>query len=85
MTANEQPGRRELTDEDRRIANESLEQLHRDLAATAGRPPTRARIPGKFDGPLGMRGDGTPQPPLSEETKRHNEDVRRRAQGEADS
>lgn len=67
------------------MADEALEQLHRDLLATAGRPAMRARLPGKFDGPQGMRDDGTPQPVLTEDEKRHNEEVRRRARGETGS
>jgi anti-anti-sigma regulatory factor len=60
-TANEPYERRELTDEDRLVADEALEQLHRDLAAAAGRPG-EVHSPGKFDGPLGMFDDGTFQP-----------------------
>ena len=84
MTANEPYERRELTDEDRRIADEALEQLHRDLAAAAERPAAEVHSPGKFDGPVGMLDDGTFQPPLTEEEKQHNEEVRRRARGETD-
>jgi hypothetical protein len=73
MTANEPYERRELTDEDRRVADEALAQLHRDLAAAAGRP-VEVHSPGKFDEPLGMLGDGTFQPPLTEDEKRHNEE-----------
>jgi hypothetical protein len=83
MTADKPYERRELTDEDRRIADKALEQLHRDLAAAAGRPPVEVHSPGKFDGPLGMFDDGTFQPPLTEDEKRHNEEIRRRAQDEA--
>lgn len=83
MAGNEPDERREVTDEDRRLADEALEQLHRDLAASAGRPRPEVRSPGKFDGPLGMRDDGTAQPPLTDEEKRHNEEVRRRARDEA--
>ena len=82
MTGNEPYERKELTDEDRRVAGEALEQLHRDLAAAAGRPPVEVHSPGKFDKPLGMFGDGTFQPPLTEDEKRHNEEVRRRARDE---
>lgn len=85
MNGNEPYERRELTDEDRRIADEALKQLHRDLAAAKNRPPAEIHNPGKFSEPLGMLPDGTFQPPLTEEEKRHNDDVRRRAQGEADS
>ena len=48
MTGKEPNERRELTDEDRRVADEALEQLHRDLAAAAGRPPAGTDTP---DGP----------------------------------
>ena len=82
MSGNEPNERKELTDEDRRVADEALEQLHRDLAAAAGRPPAEVHSPGKFGGPLGMLDDGTPQPPLTEEEKQHNEEVRRRARDE---
>jgi hypothetical protein len=82
MSGNEPNERKELTDEDRRIADEALEQLHRDLAAASGRPPVEVRSPGKFDGPLGMLDDGTFQQPLTEEEKQHNEEVRRRARDE---
>jgi hypothetical protein len=84
MNANEPYERRELTDEDRRIAREALEQFERDMAAAAKRPPVETHSPGKFDGPVGMFDDGTFQPPLTEEEKRHNEEVRRRARDEAE-
>ena len=82
MTANEPYERRELTDEDRRIDGEALEQFHRDMAAAANRPPVEIHSPGKFDGPVGMLDDGTFQPPLTEEERRHNEEVRQRARDE---
>jgi hypothetical protein len=82
MTRNEPYERGELTEEDRRIADDALEQLHRDMAAAAGRPPVEVHSPGKFDGPLGMLDDGSFQRPLTDEEKQHNEDVRRRARGE---
>jgi hypothetical protein len=82
MSGNEPNERKELTDEDRRIADEALEQLHRDLAAASGRSPVEVHSPGKFDGPLGMLDDGTLQQPLTEEEKQHNEEVRRRARDE---
>lgn len=85
MSGNEPYERRELTDEDLQSDREALEQLHREFAAAKNRPPAEIRNPGKFSEPLGMLPDGTFQPPLTEEEKRHNEDVRRRARGEADS
>jgi hypothetical protein len=74
--------RRELTDEDRRIDREMLEQYRRDVAEAMKRPPVETRSPGKFTEPLGLRADGSFQPPLTEEEKAHNEEVRRRAREE---
>ena len=82
MAGNEPYERRELTDEDRRIAREQLEQLHRDFAEAQKRPPAEIHNPGKFSEPLGMFPDGTFQPPLTEEEKRHNEEIRERAREE---
>lgn len=82
MTANGPYERRELTEEDLQSDREALEQLRRDFAAAKNRPPAEIRNPGKFSEPLGMFPDGTFQPPLSDEEKRHNEEVRRQARGE---
>jgi hypothetical protein len=82
MSANEPHERRELTEEDLQSDREALEQLHRDFAAAQKRPPAEVHNPGKFSEPLGMFPDGTFQPPLTDEEKRHNEEVRRRARGE---
>lgn len=74
-----------LTEEDRRLADEIQEQLERDLAEAAKRPdppPGSVRYD-RFTGPIGLRDDGSLQPPLTEEEKRHNEEVRQRAREEA--
>jgi hypothetical protein len=84
MSTNEPSKRRELTEEDLQSGREALEQLHRDFAAAKNRPPAEIRNPGKFSEPLGMFPDGTFQPPLTDDEKRHNEEVRRRAHGEED-
>lgn len=85
MTANEPYERRVLTDDDLEADRKALEQFYRDFAAAKDRPPAEIRNPGKVSEPLGKLPDGTFQPPLTEQEKRHNKDVRRRAQGEADS
>lgn len=82
MGRNEPYERRELTDEDRRIDQEMLEQYRRDVAEAMQRPPVEIRSPGKFTEPLGLYEDGSFQPPLTEEEKARNEEVRRRAREE---
>jgi hypothetical protein len=84
MSTNEPYERRELTEEDLQSGREALEQLHRDFAAAKNRPPAEIRNPGKFSEPLGMFPDGTFQRPLTDDEKRHNEEVRQRAHGEED-
>jgi len=84
MSANQPNERRELTEEDLQSDREALEQLHRDFAAAQGRPPAEIPNPGKFSEPLGLLPDGSFQPRLTDEEKRRNENVRRRARGEED-
>ena len=82
MGGNEPYERRELTDKDRRIEREALEQYRRDMAEATKRPPAEIHSPGKFTEPLGLHEDGSFQPPLTEEEKAHNREVWRMAREE---
>jgi hypothetical protein len=80
--SSEPPERRPVTEEDRRQALEGMEEAKRAIAEAMKRPPVEIWSPGKFTEPLGMYEDGSFQPPLTEEQKAHNEEVRRRAREE---
>jgi hypothetical protein len=75
----ESPRFEPVTEEEKEEARRAVEQLKRDLAASAGRPKPPVYSPGKFTEPLGLDADGNYQPPLTPEEAAHNEAIRRRA------
>lgn len=79
----EPPERRPVTEEQRERAREAIEEAKRAIDEATTRPPVEIHSPGKFTEPLGLYEDGTFEPPLTEQEKAHNEDVRRRAREEA--
>lgn len=79
----EPPERRSVTEDQRRRARAAIEEAKRAVDEAMRRPPVEIHSPGKFTEPLGLYEDGSFQPPLTEEEKAHNEEVRRRAREEA--
>ena len=78
----EPPERRQITEDQRKRAREAIEEAKRAMDEAMKRPPVDIRSRGKFTEPLGLYEDGSFQPPLTEEEKAHNEEVRRRAREE---
>ena len=78
----EPPERRPVTDDERKRARAVMEEAKRAMDEAMKRPPVEVTSPGKFTEPLGLAEDGSLQPPLTEQEKAHNEEVRRKARAE---
>lgn len=78
----EPPERRPVTEDQRKRAREALEEAKRAMDEAMKQPPVEISSPGKFTEPLGLYEDGSFQPPLTEQEKAHNEEVRRKARAE---
>lgn len=78
----EPPERRPVTEDQRKRAREVAEEVKQAMDEATKRPPAETSSPGKFTEPLGLQPDGSFQPPLTEQEKAHNEEVRRKARAE---
>lgn len=67
-----------------RAAREEFERAREEASKTPPRDLSRfsKEFRERFEAPLGLTDDGTPQRPLTAEERAHNEEVRRRAREE---